>query len=813
MIPTISPHSGRPLVQPQSVLSPNVMIVIDLPTVQDEQFLKPLSGYTGRAFADILRNCGILHSQCYITYAIKERPADGLYNHFIEFTGKGVKKTQAYEWYKDMLVKEVQRVNPNLIIALGPVALYALTGQQGIMKYRGSLLESTISRDENVGYKVVPTVNPASINAQFINRYFIEFDLKRASREQYFPDIIYKHRNVIVAPTFAEAMSFLQQCRSSAKVAFDTEVIKGELSCISFAYDSTTAMSIPFYTKGHNYYAPDQEQQLMLLITEILENERITKICQNASFDVTFMARKYGISTVNVQDTMVAMAIAYPDFPKDLGFITSTYTDIPYYKDEGKDVFKKGVTEYDERAFWGYNAKDSLVLIEAHDKLEMELMAMGKLETYEEQVRLIEPLTFMSEYGIKMDVVGMAAMSSDYADRLEYLQEQLNLVSGKILNPRSPAQLKEYFYKEKGARAITKKGSVTTDEKALKKLTTKGHSEAEIILEMRELGKAKSTYLDMKLDADNRIRCAMNAVGTKFGRLSSSKTIFGTGANMQNQPSMMKQFMLVDEGMVGYELDLSQAENRIVAYIAPDIRMIEAFEKGIDIHSRTASYIFDIPEEQVSKEKGSTSIGSGKFSQRDIGKRANHALNYGLSPKGFAEQLEIPLSEAEFVARKYMQAYPGVQKMHTWVRETVNKTRSLTNLMGRKYIFMDRIDDNLFRAAYSYTPQSTVADIINRRGVLEVYYNQETYHPIILLNQVHDSLVFQIPTNYGWEVHSQMLTKLVASLLTPLEFRGRTFVIPADVKMCTVNFGKGAGLSNYTPEHLEMTYEQNVKKK
>lgn len=810
MLPTISPHSGRPLVPPQNVLSPNVMLVIDMPTMQDEQMRSPLAGYTGKTFIDILRKCGILHSQCYVTYAIKERPADGLYGHFITFSGKTAKETSAYRWYQDILEQEIRTVNPNLIIALGPVALYATTKLQGIMKYRGSILESTISRNENVPYKVVPTVNPASINAQFISRYFIEFDLKRAGREQFYSEIIYKHRNILVAPTFAESMSYLQQCRAASKVAFDTEVIGGELSCISFAYDSTTAMSIPFYSKGRNYFAPDQEQQLMLIITEILEDARITKICQNVSFDVTFMARKYGISTVNLQDTMVAMAIAYPDFPKDLGFITSTYTDIPYYKDEGKDVFKKGVTEYDERAFWGYNAKDSLVLIEAHDKLMLELLAMGKDHVYDTQVELLEPLTFMSEYGIKMDVSGMNKLSTEYAARLDDLQLALNEMTGKTLNPRSPAQLKDYFYKEKGARAITKHGSVTTDEKALKKLTTKGHGEAEIILEMRELSKAKSTYLDMKLDADNRIRCAMNAVGTKFGRLSSSKTIFGTGANMQNQPSMMKQFMLVDEGMVGYELDLSQAENRIVAYIAPDMRMIEAFEQGIDIHSRTASYIFDIDEATVSKEKGSTTIGNGKFSQRDIGKRANHALNYGLSPKGFAEQLEIPLHEAEFVARKYMQAYPGVQKMHAWVRDSVNKSRSLTNLMGRKYIFMDRIDDNLFRAAYSFTPQSTVADIINQRGILPVYYNQDIFHPIILLNQVHDSIVFQIPLTFPFSVHSDMLLRLVASLEQPLEFRGRSFSIPAEVKMCTKNFGKGAGIHDFSPETLEKTYADNV---
>ena len=111
------------------------------------------------------------------------------------------------------------------------------------------------------------------------------------------------------------------------------------------------------------------------------------------------------------------------------------------------------------------------------------------------------------------------------------------------------------------------------------------------------------------------MRCAFNPVGTKSGRLSSSKTIFGTGTNLQNQPAEMKGYMMADDGFVLYNMDLSQAENRVVAYIAPEPSMIQAFENGTDIHSQTAGLIFRKPVDEISDEPGSCDIAGGRYSE------------------------------------------------------------------------------------------------------------------------------------------------------------------------------------------------------
>ena len=359
------------------------------------------------------------------------------------------------------------------------------------------------------------------------------------------------------------------------------------------------------------------------------------------------------------------------------------------------------------------------------------------------------------------------------------------LTEGRVKNPNSVKQLKDYFYIHKGIKPYVSRttGNPTTDEDALKRLLRKGHKEAELLLEIRGLTKLKSTYLDVTLDEDKRLRCAMNPVGTKSGRLSSSKTIFGTGTNMQNQPKEMKKFMLADDGYIMYSCDLSQAENRVVAYIAPERAMIEAFENEIDIHRQTAGLIFQKPISEISDESGSCHIGGGKFSERFWGKKANHGLNYDLGYRTFAYYYEIVEADSKFIVESYHNAYPGVRKYHRWVQEQLKQGRTLTNPFGRNRKFMNRWGHELFKEAYSWIPQSTVADKINRDGILFMYNNQQWFKDVDILNQVHDSIVFQIPINIGIKRHADILHRLKNSLESPIEWRVRSFSIPLDIEM------------------------------
>lgn len=767
-----------------------IMIVSDAPSKIDASRGRPLTGYGGQILEQCLRMASISRSNCFITNVVKEAPFNGIHE-FIKFDKKGdMTCSESYIQYVKILGEQIKELNPNVIIAMGNVALYTLTEKLGITKWRGSLLNSTLIP----GMKVIPTFHPESAQRVYMNTYLIIQDLRKASAESETPALNYKPRQYILEPSFEDVMMFLDKMISDYNVhAFDIEVSSQEMSCISFAYNESLAISIPFIKGGINYWTPPKEEIIFRKIAEALSSPKHKSIAHNTSFDSTFLFRKYNIAPKNLHDTMIAQAILYPDFPKGLDFITTSYTDIPYYKDEGKDVIKGKITGTD-RGFWLYNAKDSLVVMEAFPKMMRDLDVQGNLDTYNRQRSLLEPILFMTEYGLKFDVENARNHSIQLRREVEKLQHELNVIAGCNLNPNSPKQLKDYFYVKKKINPYKTKGKVTVDESALKRISRLGHKEASIIMDMRRNKKLDSTYLNMLLDEDNRIRSSMNPVGTKFGRLSSSKTIFGTGGNMQNIPPAAKKYILIDEGYVGYDIDLSQAENRVVAYMGPDKSMIEAFESGIDIHSKTASLVFGKPIDLVSRKKGSTSIGNGKYSERDIGKVSNHSLNYMMGFKSFAYHWEIAETDGKRIRDTYLKNYPGVPKMWKMIEDKLKTSRSLTNLMGRKCVFLGRFDDTMMKEACAFTPQSTVADKINQHGIIYVYNNQDKFRHVVLLNQVHDSIVIQIPKSVGWEYHAEVLLLIKQSLETPLSYHGREFIIPADIQMLVHNIKEGPEL-------------------
>jgi DNA polymerase I-like protein with 3'-5' exonuclease and polymerase domains len=233
---------------------------------------------------------------------------------------------------------------------------------------------------------------------------------------------------------------------------------------------------------------------------------------------------------------MVAQAILYPDFPRGLDFIVSIFSDgTPYYKDDGKTYFKFGGSQHE---FWKYNCMDCCVLFDAFGEQQKQLVQLGNWNTYLDVAKLIEPLVFMSANGMKVDVEAKNAASALVEKRVLALTEQFQQLCGSAVNPNSPQQLMKYFYETKREKPYKSRttGNATTDEDALKRLSRKGYEEAKLLLEIRSLEKLNGTYLKMRLDSDNRIRCSYNPVGTVSGRLSSSKNIFGVGGNMQNLP-------------------------------------------------------------------------------------------------------------------------------------------------------------------------------------------------------------------------------------------------------------------------------------
>ena len=748
---------------------------------------QPFIGPAGRVLNECLQKAGITRAECYITNVVKtlDKPLE----HFLQKKRSGPVESQDFIRYLQLLKDELSKTH-GIIIAIGNVALYALTGRWGITKWRGSMIQSNLLP----GRIVIPVIHPATVippKNQFLNKLLIQFDLNRA-RQLAEGSLVMRDYDLIIRPSFDDSMVFLHQCLhyglEGQTIDYDIEIYNEQVSCISFAIENR-AISIPFVHENGDYFTLEQEAQIWLTIAKILEDSRIRKRGQNIVFDTHFLLRRYGIRGRNFDDTMIAQGTLMPDYPKGLDFITSIWTCQPYYKDEGKKYFSGG----NWPRLWKYNATDSLVCAEAFPKQLQELKNMKNLPTYERQRRLIEPLVYMMEHGIKVDTAGMARQAAKMNAEAEELQEQLNALAGQELNAHSPKQLKEFFYITKGYTPYKKRGSggITVDNDALKRLIRKGSEEAKLVQRIRKLKKASSTYLDLnKIDPDGRIRCSFNPVGTRYSRLSSSQSIFGTGMNLQNWPYEMLRFLLADEGYVYYSFDLAQAENRIVAYVGQVTPMIEAFESGADVHSLTAALIFQKPVSEISDEEGSCPLGDGTHSERFWGKKANHGLNYDLGYKTFAFYYEIPERDAKFIIDRYHNAYPGVrQRFHAYVRRQLAETRTLTNLMGRRTKFLGQWGDALFKEAYSCIPQGTVGDLINERGLEYVYYDQTNFGPLELLVQVHDSMGFQLPLSLPLSEHARILMAIRRSLEQPLSSHGTDFVIPVDLSI-GYNFSK-----------------------
>ena len=772
---------------------------------------RPLVGKTGQYFNDLLLTSRIARSECYLDNIFevevkKIRAKRGQQNVDLYFsldkrllyaTDTGFTKEGSV--YADRLVDRVKRLNCNIIVPMGNPAMEALTGKRGIVKWRGSIIYSGI-----INKKVMPTIHPAAIFRTYMYKHFILFDFRRAKDEMESPVFTNPFCHYELIGSFQYYKNYLTEVRVKGKsIAFDIEVMNQEVSCISFSTCPTQAISIPFRYNRKEYFTLPQEMEIWHLIAQILEDKDIKKIGQNLAFDNSFLFDKYGIVVRNVEDTMVAHSTLFPDFPAGLDFITSMYTKEPYYKDEGKEYFKWGGSDLD---FLLYNAKDSKVCIESFPQIRSDLERLRNIETYEWQKKLIEPVTYMGQKGLRVDEEGIEKEKITQQNIANELSEELNSLIGFTINANSSQQCSAYFYVKKGIPPYRRTGKITCNEGALKRLARgtaqrKGLKEAHLILQIRKARNFVSKSLDVKLK-NGRFVCSYRPV-TKMGRLSSSADLFGYGSNLQNQPKVMNNFFLADPGYLIYNVDLSQADNRSVAYIAPEPRMIRAFEDGVDVHSLTASLIFDIPAERIKEmDKAGTKcpLGYGDQTHRYWGKKGNHELNFGMGYRKFAYQLELPEKEGKMIHTKYHRVYPGVQHGYQlMVRNQLgSNNRILENCYGRKYLFKDRWGDGLFNQAYAFIPQSNTADTINRRGIIPLYYYQESFEGVEILRQVHDSINFQIPTTRGIDYHIRVLRSIKENLEQPLIWKATQFTIPAEFSV-GLNLGaryKGKELVN-----------------
>lgn len=512
-----------------------IVIIGEAPGREEEITGVPFTGTSGNLLDQALLQAGIYREDCYITNVVKVRPPDNKLDRLHELG-------HTVEEFYPQLYKELEEVRPNVIIALGATPLYALTEQESITKYRGSLMEWR-------GIKVIPTIHPAACLRQWQWVYLLQFDLKRAKKESEFPELNRRPRTYIINPTHTEILTELDRMQEeSTKIVVDLETYmkSGVFKCIGLADSPDRAICIPLVKGMQTVWSHIQERQIWEKIVLLLKSKQV--IAQNAQFE----KRQLYPYTGNLEiwmDTMRAHALVYPEFPHGLDFLTSVYTDLIYYKDDGKMGFARNETgsQYDRLQI--YNCKDCVAEFEVAEGLEKELKEIGMWNFYHEYDRpLVELLFDMHINGVTIDTVRLQEIKKETTKELQELQTQLNSIVGYELNVKSSKQMKEFLYEKLKlpTKRHKKTNSITANAEAIEELARKHpHPALSIIVKIRGLRTLSETFLNMTLDKDNKIHTLYGL--TETGRLSSGKDIFDSGMNLQNIPKGIRDIFIGDE--------------------------------------------------------------------------------------------------------------------------------------------------------------------------------------------------------------------------------------------------------------------------
>jgi DNA polymerase len=833
--PTYVPGKGNP--------HATVVIVGEAPGREEDKKGEPFVGASGNLLDQLLDEIGLTREEIYITNVVKQRPPGNDFSTLYEDSSRSKPTKDLTEW-RESLIDELREVRPNLVVTLGGEALKALgEGRKGIAKWRGSVFwnESLGCKVLSTFHPAYIFRSPADrpvLSADFrkIDRntgpempdpgwdFLIEpsFDETMSELER-----IQKEKPLISFDL--ETLSNHIRCvgiASSPQRAI----------CIPFVRVQSTPTvpgsgSFSFGSQRGDYWSADEEVLLVEKIREVMEDPSIPKVAQNFSFDATILAMRWGIHVKGLLlDTMHAHHVNWPELLMGLDFLTSLYTDHPHYSNHNAAV---------DREEWEYNCKDCVITLEIAPKIKADSESLGVWEFYKNHVEpTMYALTYMQNRGVLLDEEVRGELMAEYGEALTEVREKLESLGPETVkvfkkpagytyrgetyptkgeateaarahakaeglkikdevstiealpprrevtpfNPDSPDQMLRFLYSERGlpTQFDRKTKQPTVDEEALKKLRLKceekGKTEdveiLDTVLEYRKLSK-RYQFSSIETDSDGRVRTSFNPSGTVNGRISSSKSIFGSGANLQQIPKRrdksLRRIFRADPGCEMAKVDLSQAEVRLVAWEAPLPYLVRRFsDPEFDIHAWNASNIFDVSEADVTED------------QRGFVKIGVHGGNYRLGAKGASAQFDVPYQQAKLSLEMYRDHLP-LKEWWDRVEEEVRNTRMLRSPLGRVRCFLGRIDASLLRSAYSFSPQATVADIINRAAAWAMWTRLWDLGCEVLL-QVHDELVFQYPMENRDEV-----LPIVKALMEPPIYTGNEeadpLVIPSEIEV------------------------------
>ena len=551
------------------------------------------------------------------------------------------------------------------------------------------------------------------------------------------------------------------QLKKIVKEASKAKTIAIDTETTGLDYMDTDLVGISLsYKAGEAYYIPIKHlddtvnqihQDIVLdILRPILETSKNKIIGQNIKFDRNVLA-KYGIRISSIKnDTMMMSYVLDASATRhNLDALSSYY--LNYKTSTFEDVAGKGVKQvtFDQvpiNEATHYAAEDADITLRLYEELNPKLETEDSLKKLNEEIEipLIEVLSEMEQNGAILNSKILKSQSKDLENRIKKLEKKAYDIAGEEFNLGSTKQLREIFFEKLNYRVIKKTpgGQPSTDEKVLAELAEE-YELPKVLLEHRTLSKLKSTYTDKlpgQISASTgKVHTSFHQAVTTTGRLSSSDP------NLQNIPirtedgRRIRQAFEPSKGHRFISADYSQIELRIMAHVSKDIGLLQAFQEGEDVHSKTASEVFGVDIDNVTADL------------RRNAKAINFGLIYGISAFGLGKQLGISRNLAAEYMAMYFEKYPGVKEYMESTKEFASQNGYVETLFGRRLYLRDINASNAMRrqaserAAINAPVQGTAADIMKIAMIKthKAIKTEEIEAKLIL--QVHDELILDTP--------------------------------------------------------------------
>ena len=760
IVPAVGPTNAR------------IMVLGESPGKHEWAQGRPFVGQSGDILNDVFRSAGIKRSEVYITNVIKDRLLPHGDHKRSFFFKDGHPSHEYLEGILDV-IKEIKEVKPNVVFALGNYALWAMMQHEGIMKWRGSILESkTVA-----GQKVIPSLHPAFfINSRiFWHRLpLLEWDFQRVVRESEFPEIRAPNPTIIVDPTPAEIAEAVERFTNCESLMIDTEWYNpNALAYIGFSDSKDYAVVIP-----------NTSMHALRAYRTILGSD-IPKDTQNGwAFDLPALYRQ-GIDVVNPgDDLMVAWNSCWASLrAKSLAMTCSVLTDQKYYKEEVEFVGQ------DEEKGQIYCGTDCVVQFEAMDKIKKEEFPITNGNVGYEITKSAAPYFIeATKMGILIDNDLRQQLKEVHLERADEIENALSKTLGYTINCRSSQQVIALVHDHLLPTYGIKRTKRTSKQEYLMDIAGSTHVEAVklilgSIIRVRQNRNIVSRYLhDGIVDADGRVRTNWNLAGTRSGRFSSTKP-WWPGLPLQTVPEDARGIFIPDPGYVFIGFDYEQAEARVVAVLTYNHDLLDAMDAGQDIHTMLAAQLpFGKTYDELMAEVAR--IGKDECRPRYIAKKSRHAFNYVEGADTFAlvvnrewidTNIGISRTEAREIRKMFLDINPGLEPWWDQVKKTLYDQKYLDNSFGRRRWALGKLTDETIREFVSYEPQSTIADLCTQ-AIVKVA-RALPYAQVML--HMHDGGMFQVPVANVAEAYETMMDVVEWPIRVGKEY----ITIPAEGKV------------------------------